>query len=67
MRRPLTGRDATATRISMVGSEEEREGGGLEPRTPKDPGQPLDPDVTEPGQQPADPDIPQEPAPEDSG
>ncbi len=49
----------------MVGSEEEREQGGLEPRTPKDPGQPLDPDVTEPGQQPSDPDIPQEPAPSD--
>ena len=49
----------------VTASEEEREDGGLEPRTPKDPGQPLDPDVTEPGQQPSDPDIPQEPAPSD--
>ena len=36
---------------------------GLEPRTPEDPGQPLDPDVTERGEQPFDPDLPQEPAP----
>jgi hypothetical protein len=52
-------------RIFVVRNDEEREDGGLEPRTPKDPGQPLDPDVTEPGQQPSDPDIPQEPAPSD--
>ena len=36
---------------------------GLEQQTPRDPGQPLDPDVTESGEQPSDPDIAQEPAP----
>jgi hypothetical protein len=50
--------------VPVIRSEEEEQEGGLEPQTPKDPGPPLDPDVTEPGQQPADPDIPQEPAPE---
>jgi hypothetical protein len=49
--------------MNAMEREDDNERGGLEPRTPKDPGQPLDPDVTEPGEQPSDPDIPQEPAP----